>query len=130
VVARFGNGVTHGVALLIGGAGIASLGLIGRPAGLMLAFPLIAVGWASMSNIPYAIASAAAPEGRGAHFLRVFGLSTVIPQVAVTLGLAVFAPAWLSGSGAVLIAGGGMMAAGGLLTLACARRFDLPTDPW
>ena len=105
VVARFGNGVTHGAALLIGGAGIAALGLVGRPAGLALAFPLIGIGWASMSNIPYAIASAAAPEGRGAHFLRVFGLSTVIPQVAVTLGLAVFAPAWRT-------------------------RFDLPADPW
>jgi len=129
-VARWGNGPVHGVALLIGGAGIAAIVLIGRPVGLALAFPLIGIGWASMSNIPYAIASAAAPEGRGAHFLRLFGLSTVIPQAAVTLGLALFAPVWLTGSGAVLIAGGAMMAAGGLLTLACAARFDLPADPW
>jgi maltose/moltooligosaccharide transporter len=131
LVERWGNGPVHGVALLAGGAGIATIGLADGPAGLAIAFPLIGVGWASMSAIPYAIVSAIAPEGRGAHLMRVFGFSTVIPQVIVTLGLAVIVPLWLGDAGyMVLVIGGAMMAAGGLLTLAWRTRFDLPIDPW
>ncbi|MDB5678727.1 hypothetical protein [Sphingomonas bacterium] len=130
-VARWGNGLVHGIALLIGGAGIATVGLVTGPAGLAVAFPMIGVGWASISTVPYAIASAAAPEGRGAHVMRVFGFSTVIPQVVVTIGLAVIVPLWLGDAGnRVLVIGGAMMAAGGLLTLGWRRRLDLPIDPW
>lgn len=130
-VARFGNGLAHGTSLLIGAAGIALIGVIDRPLGLAFAFPAIGVGWASMSSIPYAIASAAAPEGKGSHFMRVFGFSTVIPQVIVTLGLAVIVPFWLGDAGnRVLIGGGAMMAAGGVLALAMHKRFDLPVEPW
>ena len=130
-VGRWGNGRVHGIALLIGGAGIATIGLADGPSGLASAFPMIGIGWASMSTIPYAIASAAAPEGRGAHFMRIFGFSTVIPQVVATVGLAIIVPLWLGDAGnLVLVIGGAMMAAGGVLTLGFRRRLDLPIDPW
>lgn len=130
-VARFGNGLVHGAALLVGGAGVAAIGVIDSPVGLIFAFPAIGVAWASISSIPYAIASAAAPEGRGAHVMRLFGFSTVVPQVIVTIGLAVIAPLWLGdASNLVLIGGGAMMAAGGLIALAMRNRFDLVVEPW
>jgi maltose/moltooligosaccharide transporter len=131
IIRRFGHGVVHGVALVIGGAGLAMLGLVDRAGWLLVAFPAIAIGWACMSNIPYALASAAAPEGRGAHFMRMFGFSTVIPQVVVTLGLAVIASSWTeAASEGILIAGGTMMAAGGLIALTLRKRFDVPVEDW
>ncbi len=124
LVARWGAGTVHGVALLIGAGGIVGLGLIDRPALLPVAFAAIGVAWASIANIPYAIVGAAAPDGRIGHVMRVFGFSTIVPQMIVTLALAAFAESWLGDSiGRVMIAGGAMMAAGGVLTLACRHRF-------
>ena len=131
LVDRCGAGIVHGGALIIGGIGISSLGLIDGALGLPLAFTAIGIGWSSMSNIPYAIASGAAPKGRGAHFIRVFAFSTVVPQVVMTIALAAAAAWWgESGGDRVLVAGGILMATGGLLTLALRSRFDVEVEPW
>ena len=125
LVARWGAGGVHGVALLVGAVGIVGLGLIDRPSLLPIAFAAIGVAWASIANIPYAIVGAAAPDQRVGHVMRVFGFSTIVPQMVVTLALATFGEAWLGDSiGRVMIAGGAMMAGGGVLTLIYRRRFD------
>lgn len=131
LIGRFGAGLIHGVGLLIGSAGLAALGIATGPLSLIPAFVAIAVAWSCMANIPYALAGAAAPEGRGAHVLRVFGFSTVVPQIVVSLCLAIGA-SWLFGGvvSRVMLMGGAMMAAGGLLTLAFRQRFDVPIADW
>ena len=124
LVAQLGAGTVHGVALLVGAVGIGVLGLIDRPALLPLAFVAIGVAWASIANIPYAIVGAVAPEERVGHAMRVFGFSTIVPQMVVTLALATLGEAWSGDAiGRVMIAGGAMMAAGGVLALACRRQF-------
>jgi maltose/moltooligosaccharide transporter len=130
-IRRFGAGGVHGCALLIGAAGLASLGLVTQPVLLIPAFAAIGVGWSSLSNIPYAIAGAAAPSGQGAHILRVFGFSTVAPQIVMTLGLVAASHIWFGDAvNRVMVAGGTMMALAGLLTLALRTRFDLPQENW
>jgi maltose/moltooligosaccharide transporter len=130
-IGRFGAGSVHGCALLTGAMGLASLGLVTRPVLLIPAFAAIGVGWSSLSNIPYAIAGAAAPEGRGAHILRIFGFSTVAPQIAMTLGLAAASRIWFGDAvNRVMIAGGAMMALAGVVTLLLRDRFNVPQDDW
>lgn len=131
LIARFGVGRVHGSGLLIGAAGLAVLGLAAVPLLLIPAFVSIAVAWSCMANIPYALAGAVAPEGRGAHTLRLFGFSTVAPQIVVSLCLAIGAT-WLFGEqiGRVMLVGSVMMAAGGILAVAFAGRLDVPISDW
>ena len=130
-LARWGAGVVHGTALLAGAAGIAGLGAIDRPAGLLPVFLAIGIGWGSLSSVPYAVAGAAAPQGRGAHTLRLFGLSTVLPQIATTLLIAQLAPAWIGHAiNRVMFAGGIAMAAAGLLAIAWRAYLPVAAEDW
>ncbi|HEX7850826.1 MAG TPA: hypothetical protein VF485_13940 [Sphingomonas sp.] len=131
LIGRFGAARVHGSGLLIGAAGLAVLGITQVALLLVPAFVAIAVAWSCMANIPYALAGAAAPEGRGAHTLRLFGFSTVIPQIVVSLCLAIGAT-WMFGDliGRVMVLGGAMMAASGVLALVFARRLDVPIADW
>ena len=123
-VERIGAGAVHGIALLIGGGGIVALGLIDRPVWLPLVFAAIGVGWSSLANIPYAMVGAAAPEGQVSHVMRLFGFSTILPQVAVTLAFALLGEAWFGDAvGRVMITGGSLMATGGAVTLLYRARF-------
>lgn len=123
-VRRLGAGTVHGGALIVGAGGLIGLGFADRVAWLPLAFAAIGVAWSSIANLPYAIAGAAAPEGRIGHVMRVFGFSAIIPQVVVTLALAGIGGEWLGAAvGRVMIAGGVKMAVGGVLTLLSRARF-------
>ena len=128
---RFGAGTIYGVALLAGSAGLMIVGIAETPLALVPAFVAIGVGWSAMSNIPYALAGAVAPQGRGSHTLRLFSFSTVLPQVATTLFLAIAAaPLFGDALNRVMLAGGGMMALGGVVALALRQRLNLPAESW
>ena len=131
VLARFGVRLTYGLSLLTGAAGIGLLGAIAQPIWLAPAFAALGVAWCAMSNIPYAVVSAVAPPGRGAHMMRLFAFSTVAPQVVMTMALALLAPS-LAGESAhwVMVAGGVTMGAGGLLALLFGGRFSVAGDDW
>jgi hypothetical protein len=56
--------------------------------------------------------------------MRLFGFSTILPQVVVTLAFALLGEAWFGDAvGRVMIAGGALMAAGGAVTLLYRARF-------
>ena len=131
VADRFGTGTVHGAGLLIGAVGLAVLGLAHGGWPLVPAFLLVAFGWTCMANIPYALAAAVAPPGRGARTVRLFGFSTVLPQIVVSTALAVAAPRLFGDAVApVMLSGAGMMALGGVLTLAWRRHLDVPLGSW
>lgn len=130
-LARVRAGIVHGSALIIGGTGLSSLAFAHQPFRLIPAFVAIGVAWSSISNIPYAVAAAAAPVGRGAFTLRVFGFSTVAPQVVMTTALALLSPRLPSEpSPIVMLVGGCAMAAGGIVSIALHRRLDVANDRW
>jgi maltose/moltooligosaccharide transporter len=130
-LAQFGVRWVYGVGLLIGAAGIAALGMIDQVALLIPAFIAIGIGWSGVCTIPYGIVAAVAPEGRGAHLMRVFGFSTVVPQASMTLLLAFVGPRLTVASEHwVMVAGGGLMAAAGVLTLVIGGRFAVEQDEW
>jgi MFS family permease len=128
-VHRWGHGLVHGAALLIGGAGIASLALIDRPLLLLPAFIAIGIGWSSIGNLPYSIVSAAAPPERISHYMRIFGFSTVIPQTTATFALAFATEHWFGQAiNRVMGLGGASMMLAGLLTLAMRARLDMTSS--
>ncbi len=128
---RFRAGTVYGLALMFGAAGLGILGIVTSPWALVPAFVAIGIGWSAMSNLPYALAGAAAHEGQGAHTLRLFGFSTVIPQVFTTLILAVAAaPLFGDALNRVMLVGSAMMMLAGLVALCARNRFDLPPESW
>ncbi len=131
LVERRGNGVVLGIGLLIGGGGFAVIGTTARVGWLFPAFAAVGIAWATLSSIPYALVAAAAPEGKGALFMRWFGFSTVLPQVVTTLGLALLGAAWFGANiGRAMLFAAGSMALAGLLALAFRKRFAVTPDPW
>jgi MFS family permease len=130
-LARYGVRWVYGLALAIGACGLGSLGLVTQGIWLVPPFLAIGVSWCSMSNIPYAVVSAAAPEGRGAHLMRAFAFSTVAPQVIMTLLLAWVGPHLTAATTHwVMLAGGGLMGCAALLTLALGGRFSAAVEDW
>ena len=131
LVDRLGNVIVLGLGLLIGAGGFALLGTTTRIGWLVPAFAAIGIAWASLSSIPYALASAAAPDGKGALFMRLFGFSTVLPQVVTTLGLALLGAAWFGADiGRAMLAAAGSMTLAGLLALTFRNRFAITLEPW
>jgi len=126
LIARWGEGWVLGVALLFGAAGLASLGFVDRPLWLAPGFAGIAVAWSALSNLPYAIAGSAVHWTRISHILRIFSFSTILPQVAVSLGLALFgAVVFGSATQDIMFAGGASMAVGAVLCILFRRRLTL-----
>ena len=118
LIDRFGHGAVLGSCLLAGAAGLAVLAAATGPGTMMAAFVAIGIGWSAMGSVPYGLLARMVPEGRGAHFTRIFGFSTVLPQIVTTLGLALLAPRLLRTDPAQVIAvGGAAMAVAGLLAL-------------
>ena len=118
LVALAGYRLVHGTALLIGGAGIASIAFARQPLDLVPAFIAIGIGWSSIGNLPYTIVGLVAPPDRIGHTMRLFGFSTVVPQAVATFALAWASSAlFASALERILIVGGASMALAGLLAL-------------
>jgi maltose/moltooligosaccharide transporter len=119
VYARLGKFGTHGLALLAGAAGLASMAYATRPLTLVLSFAAIAVGWASISSTPYALVTDRVQDGRYARAMGIFSFSAVIPQVVIALSMGGLAQ--LLSPGQALIGGGLCMGFAGLLALGLQR---------
>ena len=128
-VLRWGYARVHATALLIGGAGIASLALIERPILLLPAFTAIGIGWSSIGNIPYGIVSEMSPPDRISHYMRWFGFSTVIPQTTATFVLAFAVEHWFAQqTNLVMALGGASMMLAGVITLLMRHRLEMTTS--
>ena len=134
LVARFGHGAVLGAALLVGAAGLALFASAHSATGLVPAFAAIGVGWSAIGAVPYGIVGKMVPEGQGARTMRLFGLSTVFPQIVTTLGLALFLPrVFASGPAGAVMAGAAAMALAGVMALALRGWFaaaDAEVDDW
>lgn len=126
--ARFGVRWVYGGSLLIGAGGIEALAAVANPIALLPAFAAIGIAWSVMATLPYAILAAAAPRGRGAHWLRIFGFSTVMPQIVITALLALLAQHLPVER--MMALGGALMASGGVIALAGGGRFVVAAEDW
>ncbi|GGB93154.1 MFS transporter [Pseudoduganella buxea] len=108
----------HMICLVIGGASLASIFLIGDKQMLMV--PMIGVGiaWASILTMPYAILAGALPAHRMGYYMGVFNFFVVIPQIVSGLLLGFITTHFLGGhTTSTLALGGASMALAGVLTM-------------
>lgn len=82
LLARFtSRKVTHSLALVIGGAGLASFYVIRDPNLLILSMLGVGVAWASILSMPYAILTGALPSEKMGTYMGIFNFFIVIPQI-------------------------------------------------
>lgn len=103
----------HIVCLIIGGLGLASLGLtlVGvKFTQYTLIIPMVCVGiaWSSILSMPYALLSNSLPAEKMGFYMGVFNFFIVIPQICVN-----FCGGWMlkhvfAGSAIGVVAGGGL----------------------
>ena len=85
---RFGRIKTHAGSLAIMAVGYFAMFLFGRtPTYIYMIMVVIAVGWASMISLPFAIMSQKIDKAQTGLYMGLFNLSIVLPQLVVSLGV-------------------------------------------
>lgn len=118
VARRTSRKVTHMLALLMGGLGLASVYVIRDPALLVLSMVGVGIAWASILSMPYAMLTGALPANKMGTYMGIFNFFIVIPQILAASILGFFVERLFGGEAIyVLLLGGAAMAVGGLVTL-------------
>jgi maltose/moltooligosaccharide transporter len=87
--ARIGRVATHTWALVIMAAAYAALYLFGGTQFIVyLLIAFVGVGWASIVSLPFAIMSQKVESDQMGVYMGLFNLSVVLPQLTVSLGVA------------------------------------------
>lgn len=85
---RFGRIKTHASCLAIMAIGYFAMFLVGSsPIYIYMIMVVVAVGWASMISLPFAIMSQKIDRAQTGLYMGLFNLSIVLPQLVVSLGV-------------------------------------------
>lgn len=118
VARRTSRKVTHMLALVLGGFGLASVYVIQNPTLLILSMVGVGVAWASILSMPYAMLTGALPPHKMGTYMGIFNFFIVIPQILAASILGFFVRTIFSGEAIyVLLLGGASMVVAGLVTL-------------
>lgn len=114
VLAKYTNRkVTHSVALVLGGIGLASFYVINDPNLLILSMLGVGVAWASILSMPYAILTGSLPVRKMGTYMGIFNFFIVIPQILAASILGFFMRHLFQGEAimALLLGGASMLIA-------------------
>ena len=83
--------ITHSIALVIGGLGMASIFILNNPQQMIFSMVGIGLAWASILAMPYAILTGSLPQHKMGVYMGIFNFFIVIPQIlaATILGFMV-----------------------------------------
>lgn len=110
--------MTHFIALLCGGVGLASFYFISDPFWLWFSMIGIGISWASILSIPYAMLSGSLPAEKMGYYMGVFNFFIVIPQIVAGTVLGVMLTHLFNGQSIFIIVSGGIsMGIAALLSL-------------
>ncbi|MBT8049955.1 MAG: MFS transporter [Gammaproteobacteria bacterium] len=88
---RIGRIRTHAISLAFMTAGYVGLYFYGAtPGQVYLLMAVVGIGWASIVSLPFAIVSQKVNQARMGLYMGLFNLSVVLPQLIVSLGIALF----------------------------------------
>ena len=88
---RIGRVRTHALSLACMTAGYLGLYFYGATPGLVyLMMAVVGIGWAAIVSLPFAIVSQKVNQARMGLYMGLFNLSVVLPQLIVSLGIALF----------------------------------------
>ena len=128
---RLDAGLLLGLLLLVGAAGFLVLSIAHGVTSLILGFVGIAFAWTALSNLPYAMVGAVAPPGGGARLMRLFALSTVVPQIVTMVAVVALERADLRISPAsIMFAAGLAMGLGAFIAIMCRKTLDVALVEW
>ncbi len=87
----FNRKITHSIALIAGGIGLASIYIIGNPQHMIFSMLGVGLAWASILAMPYAILTGSLPSNKMGVYMGIFNFFIVIPQIlaATILGFMV-----------------------------------------
>jgi len=85
IARKIGRKTTHTLCLLIGAAGLTSIGFISDKNLLLLSMTGVGIAWASILSMPYAILSAALPPEKTGVYMGIFNFFIVIPEIVAAL---------------------------------------------
>jgi maltose/moltooligosaccharide transporter len=83
--------ITHAIALVVGGLGLASIMILNNPQHMIFSMIGIGLAWASILAMPYAILTGSLPAHKMGVYMGIFNFFIVIPQIlaATILGFMV-----------------------------------------
>jgi MFS family permease len=88
---RIGRVKTHALSLACMTAGYVGLYLYGAtPLQIYALMAVVGIGWAAIVSLPFAIVSQKVNQARMGLYMGLFNLSVVLPQLVVSLGIALF----------------------------------------
>ncbi|MEE4219338.1 MAG: MFS transporter [Xanthomonadales bacterium] len=88
---RIGRIKTHAVCLAFMTAGYVGLYFFGATAmQIYILMAVVGIGWAAIVSLPFAIVSQKVNQARMGLYMGLFNLSVVLPQLVVSLGIALF----------------------------------------
>lgn len=129
VAKRTSRKVTHMLALILGGLGLASIYVIPTPGLLIVSMVGVGIAWASILSMPYAMLTGSLPAKKMGTYMGIFNFFIVIPQILAASILGFFTAELFGGRAIyVLLLGGGAMILAGLLTLLVEDVDDVYAD--
>jgi len=72
--------ITHAIALVVGGLGLASIMILSNPQYMIFSMVGIGLAWASILAMPYAILTGSLPSHKMGVYMGIFNFFIVIPQ--------------------------------------------------
>jgi maltose/moltooligosaccharide transporter len=111
---RMSRKSVHGIALIIGGLGLASFFVIRDPQLLLVSELAIGLAWASILSMPYAILAGSLPPEKMGVYMGIFNFFIVLPQIVAASILGAMVKHLFAGEAiyALLIGGASMVLAG------------------
>lgn len=105
--------MTHAIALVLGGIGLASFYVVNDPNLLILSMLGVGLAWASILSMPYAILTGSLPAEKMGTYMGIFNFFIVIPQILAASILGFFMKHLFGGEAimALLVGGGSMILA-------------------
>lgn len=118
IAAKLKRKYTHMLCLLIGAAGLISVGFIHTPNMLYLSMTGVGIAWASILSMPYAMLGGCLPESKIGIYMGIFNFFIVLPEILASLFFGWIMSHLLHNNRLLAVeVGGGMMILAALLAL-------------
>ncbi|TPG17665.1 MFS transporter [Sphingomonas koreensis] len=120
---RIGAKGVHAGAMLLSGAAMLSIPMLGSETALLVPMIGIGIGWASMMGSPYVMLTDAIPPERTGIYMGIFNMFIVVPMIVESLSMPLLYGSVLGGDARhVLMLAGVLMLAASAATLRVSAR--------
>ena len=100
--------ITHAIALVVGGLGLASILILKNPQHMIFSMIGIGLAWASILAMPYAILTGSLPSHKMGVYMGIFNFFIVIPQILAATILGFMVKALYNGDSIYALLTGGI----------------------